>query len=62
MVRIPITNTKRLNFCEQKLQETDQFKTFLRSGNFSGGCCLAESRYQTSVNIIQTYTVHILLN
>jgi hypothetical protein len=59
---IPIRNTKRLNFCEQNLQETDQFKTLWRSGNFSAGCCLAESGYQTSVNFIQTYTVHILLN
>jgi hypothetical protein len=38
---IPIRNTKRLNFCEQNLQETDQFKTFWRFGNFSGECCLA---------------------
>jgi hypothetical protein len=59
---IPIRNTKRFNFCEQNLQETDQFKTFWRSGNFSGGCCLTESRYQISVTLIQTYIVHILLN
>jgi hypothetical protein len=49
---IPIRNTKRLNFCEENLQETDQFKTFWGSRNFSGGCCLAESRYQTSLNIL----------
>jgi hypothetical protein len=54
---IPIRNTKRLNFCEQNLQEIDHFKTFLRSGNFSGGCCLKESRYQTSLNFIQMITV-----
>jgi hypothetical protein len=59
---IPIRNTKRLNFCEQNLQETDQFKTFGGLGTLAGGCGLAESRYQTSVNFIQTYTVHILLN
>jgi hypothetical protein len=59
---VPIRNTKRLNFCEQNLQETDQFKTFWRSKNFSGGCCLVESRYQTSVNFIETYIVHILHN
>jgi hypothetical protein len=50
---IPIRNTKRLNFCEQNLQETDLFKIGWRSGNFCEGCCLAESRYQTSLNIIQ---------
>jgi hypothetical protein len=54
---IQIRNTKRLNFCEQNLQETDQFKIGWRSGNFSGGCCLAESRYQTSLNFIQMITV-----
>jgi hypothetical protein len=59
---IPIRNTKRLNICEQNLQETDQFKIFWRSGNFSEGCCLVKSKHQSSVNFIQTYTVHILLN
>jgi hypothetical protein len=48
-------------WCTQ-IHRQHQFKTFWRSENFSGGCCLAESRYQTSVNFIQTYTVHILLN
>jgi ribonuclease HI len=54
---IPVRNTKRLDFCEQNLQETDQFKTFWRSHNFSRWCCLAESRYQTSLNSIQMITV-----
>jgi hypothetical protein len=54
---IPIRNTERLNFCEQNLQETDQFKTSWRSGNYSGGCCLAEPRYQTSLNFIQMITI-----
>jgi hypothetical protein len=54
---IPIRNTERLNFCEQNLQDTNQCTTGLRSGNFRGGCYLAESRYQTSLNFIQMIIV-----
>jgi hypothetical protein len=54
---IPIRNTKRMNICEQNLQKIDQFKIGWRSGNYSGGCCLAESKYQTSFNFIQMITI-----
>jgi hypothetical protein len=57
MVNNTIRNTTRLNFCEQNLQDTDQSAIGLRSENFSGGCYLAESRYQNSLNFIQMITV-----
>jgi hypothetical protein len=33
---IPIRNNKRLKFCEQNLQETNQFKTFGGLGTLAG--------------------------
>jgi hypothetical protein len=50
-------NTKRLNFCEQNLQDTNQSTTALRSVNFRVGYCLEEFRYQTSLNFIQMISV-----
>jgi hypothetical protein len=52
-----IRNTKRFNFCEQNLQDTDQSTVDLKSVNFHAGYCLEESRYQTSLNFVRMISV-----
>jgi hypothetical protein len=70
---ISIINTKRLNFCEQNLQDTDQSTTTLTSVNFRARCCLAKSKipnlfelhtndqcYPVATDVVGTHHVVVL--